>query len=144
MRRTDVVVVGGGQAGLAMSRSLVDHGIAHVVLERGRVGERWRSERWDSLRLLTPRWQSRLPGWSYSGPDPGGFMTRLEVVRYLDDYAGSFAAPVESGVTVSAVTRRGDEFLVATDRGAWATPGVVIATGHCDRPLVPGFAGDLP
>ena len=79
MRRTDVVVVGGGQAGLAMSRCLIEAGIDHVVLERGRVAERWRSERWDSLRLLTPNWQTRLPGFHYAGPDPDGYMTAGEV-----------------------------------------------------------------
>src|SRR5262245_12517636 len=115
MKRTEVVVVGGGQAGLAMSRCLVERGIAHVVLERGRVGERWRSERWDSLRLLTPRWQARLPGWSYDGPDRDGFMTRSEVIAYLDAYARSFAAPVETGVTVQAVERDGAGFRVTTD-----------------------------
>jgi putative flavoprotein involved in K+ transport len=144
MKRTDVVVIGGGQAGLAMSRCLVDDGVAHVVLERGRVGERWRSERWDSLRLLTPRWQARLPGFSYEGPDADGFMTRSEVIAYLDAYARSFAAPVESGVTVTAVERDGDRYRVATDRGVWSAAGVVVATGHCDRPAVPALAAGLP
>jgi putative flavoprotein involved in K+ transport len=144
MRRKDVVVVGGGQAGLAMSRSLADRGIAHVVLERGRVAERWRSERWQSLRLLTPRWQARLPGWSYRGADPDGFMTRLEVVRYLDGYARSFTAPVETGVTVNAVEREGAGFRVTTDRGVWSAAAVVVATGHCDVPFVPAVAAGLP
>ncbi|HSM13027.1 MAG TPA: pyridine nucleotide-disulfide oxidoreductase, partial [Thermoanaerobaculia bacterium] len=100
MRRIDTIVMGGGQAGLAMSRCLVDHGVEHVVLERGRIGERWRSERWQSLRLLTPNWQSRLPGWHYTGDDPHGFMTKDELVGYLEGYARSFAAPVEDGTTV--------------------------------------------
>lgn len=143
MRRTDVVVVGGGQAGLAASRHLVARSLDHVVLERGRVGERWRSERWDSLRLLTPRWQARLPGWSYEGPDADGFMTRTEVVDYLEGYARSFSAPVESGVSVTSVERMGGGFHVATDHGDWQAPAVVVATGHCDRPSVPAFASAL-
>ena len=80
---TDTIVIGAGQAGLAASRCLTDRGVDHVVLERGRVAERWRSERWDSLRLLTPNWMSRLPGWSYAGADPDGFMTAAEVAAYL-------------------------------------------------------------
>src|SRR5688572_7291423 len=103
MRRTDVVIVGGGQAGLAMSRCLVDAGIDHIVLERGRIAERWRSERWDSLRLLTPNWQTRLPGFRYSGPDPDGFMTAGEVAMHLERYASSLAAPVEGDTVVSEV-----------------------------------------
>jgi putative flavoprotein involved in K+ transport len=144
MQRTDVVVVGGGQAGLAMSRCLVDRGIEHVVLERGRVAERWRSERWDSLRLLTPRWQARLPGWAYRGPDQDGFMDRGEVVGYLDGYARSFGAPVRGGVAVSAVERDGDGYRVRTDAGTWRAAAVVVATGHCDVPLVPAMAAGLP
>lgn len=143
MRRTDVVVIGGGQAGLAMSHCLGQRGIEHVVLERGRVGERWRSERWDSLRLLTPRWQSRLPGWSYRGADPEGFMSRREVIRYLEGYARSFAAPVEQGVTVEAVERAGAGYEVSTDRAIWRAAAVVIATGQSDRPSVPPFAAAL-
>ena len=86
MRDIDTLIVGGGQAGLAMSRCLAERGVEHVVLERGRVGERWRSERWDSLTLLTPRWQSRLPGFHAREGDPHGYMTRDEVVRLLDRF----------------------------------------------------------
>lgn len=143
MNSTDTIIIGGGQAGLAMSRCLTDRGVDHVILERGRVAERWRSERWDSLRLLTPRWQSRLPGWRYRGPDPDGFMTTAEVVAYLDDYARSFRAPLHTGVTVTRVHGRGDSFEVQTDSGAWESSNVVIATGHCARAAVPAFAAEL-
>ncbi|ABS28418.1 NAD(P)/FAD-dependent oxidoreductase [Anaeromyxobacter sp. Fw109-5] len=144
MRRTDVVVIGGGQAGLAASRCLQARGVAHVVLERGRVAERWRSERWESLRLLTPRWQSRLPGFSYRGPDPDGFMSRREVIGYLEAYARSFVAPVEEGVTVRALEREDDGYRVTTDAGAWRAGSVIVATGHCDTPHVPALASELP
>jgi putative flavoprotein involved in K+ transport len=144
MRRTDAVVIGGGQAGLATSRCLAGGGVDHVVLERGRVAERWRRERWDSLRLLTPNWQSRLPGFRYEGADPDGYMTMPEVVDFLERYARSFAAPVEEGTTVLAVEPVGAGYRVTTDRGAWEAPSVVVATGHCDTPFVPGFARQLP
>jgi putative flavoprotein involved in K+ transport len=143
MNRTDVVVIGGGQAGLAMSRCLTDRGIEHVVLERGLVGQRWRSERWDSLRLLTPRWMSRLPGWSYRGPDPDGFMTRSEVVGYLEGYARSFPVPLHAGVTVRRVERDREGFRVETGAGPWRAGSVVIATGYCDRARVPAAAAAL-
>jgi putative flavoprotein involved in K+ transport len=144
MRRTEAVVIGGGQAGLATSRCLTDAGVDHVVLERGRVAERWRSSSWESLRLLTPNWQSRLPGFRYDGPDPDGYMAVPEVIDFLGRYARSFAAPVEEGTTVLKVERHGDGYRVATDRGAWAAPSVVIATGHCDTPFVPPVAQGLP
>ncbi len=144
MKRTEILVIGGGQAGLSMSHCLADRGIDHVVLERGRVGERWRNERWDSLRLLTPKWQSRLPGWSYAGPDPDGFMTKTEVVGYLEAYARSFSAPVVSGVSVKSVEREGPGFRVEADGGTWHAGGVVVATGNCDRPHVPRFAEGIP
>jgi putative flavoprotein involved in K+ transport len=144
MRRTEAVVIGGGQAGLAMSRCLAGCGVHHVVLERGRVAERWRSQRWDTLRLLTPNWQSRLPGFRYDGPDPDGYMRMPEVVAFLERYARSFAAPVEEGTTVLAVEQADARYRVTTDRGAWEAPSVVIATGHCDTPLVPEIARRLP
>lgn len=143
MRHIDTVIIGGGQAGLAMSHCLTSHGVEHVVLERGRVGERWRSERWDSLRLLTPRWQSRLPGFAYEGPDPNGYMSRIEIIDYLDDYARSFRAPVLDGVTVVSVGREGGEYHVRTDAGHWRADHVVIATGECDTPFVPAIAAGL-
>jgi putative flavoprotein involved in K+ transport len=134
------VVIGGGQSGLAMSRCLTDRRIDHVVLERGRIAERWRSERWDSLRLLTPNWQSRLPGFRYEGSDPDGYMTMPEVVAFFERYAASFAAPVREHVTVTAVTRDGVGFRVETDKGTWRARTVVVATGHSDRPYIPSMA----
>jgi putative flavoprotein involved in K+ transport len=138
------LIIGGGQAGLAMSRCLGDRGVDHVVLERGRIGERWRSERWDSLKLLTPRWQSRLPGWEYHGQNPDGYMGRDELVRYLTAYARWSGAPVETGVTVLAVRPHPAGGLrVATDQGDWHARNVVLATGACARANVPGLAGGL-
>ena len=87
---TETLIIGGGQAGLAASRCLSELGREHIVLERGQVAERWRSERWDSLRLLTPNWMTRLPGFSYDGPDPDGFMTAGEAAVIFDRYAASF------------------------------------------------------
>ncbi|HEX9189219.1 MAG TPA: NAD(P)/FAD-dependent oxidoreductase [Vicinamibacteria bacterium] len=144
MKKLHTIVIGAGQAGLAMSRCLRDRGVEHVVLERGRVAERWRSERWDSLRLLTPRWQSRLPGYRYSGPDPDGYMTMPEVVAYLGGYARSFAAPVEEGTTVLSLAPGSRGYRVLTDRGSWEAWNVAIATGYCDVPFVPAFAAQLP
>ena len=141
--RVHTVVIGGGQAGLAASRELTDRGIEHVVLERGRVAERWRSERWDSLHLLTPRWMARLPGWSYRGPDPEGFMSRRELIAYLEGYASSFPAPVLAGITVTRVERAAGCFVVETDHGIFRADAVIVATGHCDRPYVPPLAVGL-
>jgi putative flavoprotein involved in K+ transport len=143
MRTTDIVVIGAGQAGLAVSRCLTDRGVEHVVLERGSVAERWRSERWDSLRLLTPNWMSRLPGWAYAGRDPHGFMTAGEVVSYLEGYALDSAAPVEEESAVEHLWGAGEGFDVVTGRGHWRAANVVIATGWCDRPAVPAIARHL-
>jgi putative flavoprotein involved in K+ transport len=135
--RTTAIVIGGGQAGLAMSHCLSDAGIDHVVLERGRIANRWRTHGWDSLRLLTPNWMTRLPGYRYDGADPDGFMTIPEVVRFLEQYARASRAPVMTSTTVRRVDRWGDRFRVATTRGAWCASSVVIATGHSDLPAVP-------
>lgn len=143
MRRAEAIVIGGGQAGLAMSRCLADRGIDHAVLERGRVAERWRRQGWDSLRLLTPNWMSRLPGWSYRGTDPDGFMTGPEVVGYLEGYARHSSAPVETDAAVRSVRHDGTGYRVETSRGTWAAPVVVIATGHCGVPAVPEAARSL-
>lgn len=143
MERINTVIIGGGQAGLAMSRALTERGVEHVVLERGRVGERWRSERWDSLRLLTPRWLSRLSGWTDDATDPDGFMGREEVIGYLERYRASFAAPVLEGVTVVSVDRDGSGFRVDTSAGTWSSDHVVVATGESQQPFVPCMAREL-
>lgn len=140
MRSVDTIIIGAGQAGLAMSHCLSERGRDHVVLERGRLAERWRSERWDSMRLLSPNWMTRLPGWQYRGPDPDGFMTADELVSHLQGYAAASAAPVEEHTSVTALVADGDGFRVDTDSGPWSAANVVIATGWCDRPAVPAVA----
>ena len=139
------MVIGGGHCGLAMSHELTGRDIDHVVLERGEVANSWRTERWDSLRLLTPNWQSRLPGYRYDGEDPDGFMTMPEVVSFISDYADHIRAPVETDVRVTAVTPTTRGYAVATTRGEWHTPGLVLASGACNLPNVPRAAAyDLP
>jgi putative flavoprotein involved in K+ transport len=135
--RTDVLIVGAGQAGLAMSHCLSELNIEHVVLERGQVGQRWRHDGWDSLRLLTPNWMTRLPGHHYHGDDPDGFMAVPDLIRLLENYASSSHVPVLPGTTVRRVEAWDDRFRVATNRGVWCAASVVIATGYCDRPAIP-------
>jgi len=127
-----------------MSRLLSDRAIDHVVLERGEVANSWRTERWDSLRLLTPNWQCRLPGYAYDGDDPDGFMTMPEVVELLAAYSKTIAAPVQTGTTVTSVRRTSDGYRVATDQGEWRGGTVVLASGAFNRPRVPGMAAAVP
>src|SRR4029077_6228052 len=141
---TTTVIIGGGQAGLAMSRCLSDRSIDHVVLERGEVANSWRTERWDSLRLLTPNWQCRLPGHAYRGEDPDGFMTMPEVVDFIANYAKVIAAPVQSGTTVTSVRPADGGYRVTTDQGEWRCETVVLATGAFNVPHVPAFASAVP
>jgi putative flavoprotein involved in K+ transport len=144
--RTTVVIIGAGHAGLAMSRRLTDRSIDHVVLERGEVANSWRTERWSSLRLQTPNWQTRLPGARYEGDDPDGFLSMPQLIRFLDDYAGTIAAPVLTGVLVTSVRPAGDGdgYEVVTDQGVWSCAAVVVASGACNLPVVPAFAGEVP
>ena len=122
MFATHTIVIGAGQAGLATSRCLTDAPVDHVVLERGRAADRWLGQTWESLRLLTPNWASRLPGWSYQGPQPDGFMTAAEFAGYLAGYAGSFDAPVEEHSGVRSLRRSDGGFTVDTDRGSGGRP----------------------
>jgi putative flavoprotein involved in K+ transport len=142
--RTTTVVIGAGQGGLAMSRCLGERSIDHVVLERREVANSWRRERWDSLRLLTPNWQCRLPGYAYEGVDPDGFMTMPEVVDFVTGYAREISAPVRTGTTVTSVGRSNGGYRVTTDQGEWQCPTVVLATGAFNVPHVPDFAAAVP
>jgi putative flavoprotein involved in K+ transport len=141
MRHVDTVVIGAGHAGLATSRLLTESGRDHVVLERGRLAESWRSARWDSLRLLTPNWMSRLPMWSYQGSDPEEFMTVPELVGYLDSYAQSFAPPIEQWTSVQTVRRVDGGYRITTTGDNWSASNVVVAAGP--RPRVPALATRL-
>jgi len=138
------VIIGAGHAGLAMSACLSGLGIDHLVLERGEVANSWRTERWDSLRLLTPNWQSRLPGHRYAGPDPDGFMSMPEVVDFVAGYAKLIDAPVRTQTTVTRLARSDAGYTVETDRGTLATRAVVLASGASNLPAVPAVRGALP
>ena len=142
----DVVIVGGGQAGLATSYCLTEQGWPHVVLEQARVAESWRSKRWDSLRLIAPNWSLRLPGLAYSGDEPNGFMGKDEVVAHLETYARSFAAPIREGVRVTTIERSPADphFLVRTQDDSYLASQVVLATGALQQPRVPACAAALP
>ncbi|HKO47552.1 MAG TPA: FAD-dependent oxidoreductase [Polyangiaceae bacterium] len=141
---SDVVVIGAGHSGLAMSRVLSERGIEHVLLDRGQIANSWRSERWDSLRLLTPNWLTRLPGRAYAGDDPDGYMSSAQLVEFLENYAHWAGAPVISNTPVTRVTPAGAGYRVATPRGHWLCRAVVLATGACNRPLVPRLAQGIP
>ncbi|HZD53375.1 MAG TPA: NAD(P)-binding domain-containing protein [Woeseiaceae bacterium] len=142
--RVDVVVVGAGHSGLAVSHHLTARSIDHVVLERGEIANSWRHERWDSLRLLTPNWLSRLPGHEYAGPEPDGYMSMDEVVRFIADYAAVTSAPVRAGTTVTSLQSATGRYRVVTDRGIWRCRAVVVASGACNLPVVPAIGAAVP
>src|SRR3954447_7531448 len=144
MRTTTTVIIGAGHAGLAMSRCLTERSIDHVVLERGEVANSWRTERWDSLRLLTPNWQSRLPGAVHDGTDPDGYRTMPEVVAFIERYAHRIAAPVEIATTVTSVSASDRGYRVATDRGDWDSRTLVVASGACNVAHMPKLAQAVP
>jgi putative flavoprotein involved in K+ transport len=128
-----------------MSRCLADRSIDHVVLERGEVANSWRTQRWDSLRLLTPNWMTRLPGFAYRGDDPDGYLTAAQVARLIADYATESAAPVLADTTVTSIRPDRGGYLVQTDRGTWHTPTVVLASGASVVAEVPQrLAQDVP
>lgn len=138
------VVIGAGHAGLALSRRLTQRSIHHVVLERGEVANSWRTERWDSLRLLTPNWQSKLPGMGYCGNDPDGYMTMPEVVDFITAYAVMISAPVHAHTTVTRVCAHDRGYAVETDRENWTCDSVVIASGGSNIANVPSDSAEVP
>src|SRR5450755_2801870 len=138
----ETLIIGGGQAGLTMSDMLSRRRKPHLVLERGRIAERWRTERWDGLRFQFPNWSVRLPDCPFSSSDPDGFATSGEIVDYIEAYARQIEAPVRCGVEVTALRRsaEGESFVAFTSTGPIAAVNVVIATGPYQRPVIP----DLP
>jgi putative flavoprotein involved in K+ transport len=137
-------VIGAGHCGLAISRILSENSIDHVVLERGEVANSWRTERWDSLRLLTPNWQSRLPGYPYRGRDPDGFMTMTEVIEHIAGYAAASSAPVRTGTAVTSVRRTDGGYHVSAIGCEFRSRTVVIASGAANVARIPTIAKDVP
>lgn len=138
----DCLIIGGGQAGLAMSRCLIDQGIEHVVLERGSIANRWTSARWPTLRLLTPGWMTRLPGQQLAGNEDG-FLSAETLAAKLHDYSVGQSLPVIENTDVLALEKLGERFRAVTSRGCWIARCVVVATGACDRPLIPHWGKDI-
>ena len=144
MRRATTIVIGAGHAGLAMSRCLSERSIDHVVLERGEVAHSWRTERWASLRLLTPNWQSRLPGLVGVEGDPHAYRSMPEVIGFVERYALAIRAPVETNTRVTALRQTDGGYWLETERGPWLARSVVIASGACNLPNVPTIAEMVP
>jgi putative flavoprotein involved in K+ transport len=142
--RTTTVVIGAGHAGLAMSRCLAERSIDHVVLERGEVANTWKTERWNSLTLLTPNWQSRLPGYGYEGDDPDGYRAMPETIAFIERYARVISAPVQAHTEVTSVRRSNGGYAVATNQGDWHCRTVVLASGACNIPHIPTVAEAVP
>ena len=138
------VVIGGGHSGLAISKCLTDRSIDHVVLERGEVANSWKYERWDSLRLLTPNWLTRLPGHVYKAEYPDEFMEMPELIDFIESYSTAISAPVQGGTNVTSVRRQEGGYEVVTDQGTWRCATVVLASGACNVATVPDVAAGLP
>lgn len=142
--RIDTVVIGAGQAGLSASYHLSQAGREHVVLERGEVADSWRNRRWDGFYLNTPKFTQQLPGFEYDGPEPEAFSSREETISYLDDYAGSFSAPVRAGVEAVALRREAGGLQVEAAGETLHARNVVVATGAYQSPTPNTLAQQLP
>ena len=141
----NTLIIGGGQAGLALSYCLTQHQHPHLILERApQLADAWRNHRWNSFTLVTPNWQTRLPGAAYQGDDPGGFWSRDQVAAYLEQYAASFNAPLHFNVRAVAVEPSAVGYLVRTSAGDYTATNVVVATGLFQQPRIPAFSANLP
>ena len=140
--KIETLVIGGGQAGLVMSHRLKERGLSHLVLERHRIAERWRSERWDGLKFQFPNWSVRLPDFPFPHSDPDAFADTDDIIKFIDDYAAFVAPPIRCGVAVTRLSRRdGAGFIAETTHGTIAADNVVVATGPYQRNLVPDLLG---
>ena len=139
IERVETLIIGGGQSGLAMSHMLRQRERPHIVVERHRIAERWRSERWEGLRFQFPNWSVQLPGFSFPHADPDGFATKDEILEFITAYAQFIAAPVRCGVAVRALRRRAGApgFVAETTVGSIEAANVVVATGPYQRPVIP-------
>ena len=140
----ETLIIGGGQAGLAMSEHLTNRGVPHLIVERHRIAERWRSERWDSLVANGPAWHDRFPSMMFAGVDPDSFATKDQIVEYFEAYAKQIAAPIRCGVEVKALQNKADDsgFRAVTSAGVIEATNVVVATGPFQRPVVPTVVPD--
>ncbi|MCF0073001.1 MSMEG_0569 family flavin-dependent oxidoreductase [Dyadobacter sp. CY261] len=145
-RHFDVIVIGGGQSGLSMSYLLKEKGIDHIVLEKKRIADSWRSFRWDTFCLVTPNWQCNLPGYSYTGEDPYGFMVKDEIVAFLEKYVQSFEPPVLEGIHVVSVEKdaTGEWFRLRTPEGDYFARQVVACVGNYHSAPIPKLAMQFP
>ncbi len=139
VEHVETLIVGGGQAGLVMSYRLKQRGLKHLVLERQRIAERWRSERWDGLRFQFPNWSVRLPDFPFPHTDPDGFAASGDILDYITAYAAFVAPPIRCGVAVTALRRRDGKpgFVAETSGGPIEADNVVVATGPYQRPVIP-------
>ena len=146
MERVETVIIGGGQAGLAMSYHLRRLGQEHVVLERGRVGERWRTQRWDSLMFQFPNWSIELPGHRYAGDAPDAFSDKDDIVKLIEEYSALMRVPLRTAVTVRSLRAapRSSRYILVTDQGDIEARNVVLATGPYQRPRIPSVAACIP
>ncbi len=141
-----IIIIGGGQAGLSISYLLKQEKIDHLILDRGQIGDTWDKLRWDSFCLVTPNWQCRLPGFSYSGNDPKGFMKKEQIVEYIKQYAASFNPPIKEGVEVFKVYKKKERelFYIETSQGNYTADKVIIAAGAYHVPNIPEMSNQLP
>ncbi|HRE46779.1 MAG TPA: NAD(P)/FAD-dependent oxidoreductase [Aggregatilineales bacterium] len=139
----DTVIIGAGQFGLAVSYCLTQHKHPHVILEKDRIGEAWRSGKWDSFTLVSPNWTLQLPGFPYQGDEPDGYLTREGVLHYLEEYASLFNPPVRTGITVTSIHDDAGEFIIEADAATYRAANVVVATGAFPKPRIPAYASQI-
>jgi putative flavoprotein involved in K+ transport len=143
-KTTNTIIIGAGQSGLSLSYLLTKKGIEHLILERGQVGEEWRSRRWDAFHLITPNFMTQLPGFPYKGSLPNGFDSKDQVIKYFEDYAKSFKAPIIEKTEVISVTKNKDRFIVKTNSADYEAKNVIVAVGSFHKPLIPEISKKLP